>query len=111
VLGATGKNFAAGMSGGVAYIYDIDGKFEERCNRAMCKTVRLEDADEIKTLRGIIYRHLEATDSTRAKEILDDWSVTAGKFWKIEPAAPPASPKAPLAPNNVPPAPTDLGKA
>jgi glutamate synthase (NADPH/NADH) large chain/glutamate synthase (ferredoxin) len=112
VLGSTGKNFAAGMSGGVAYIYDADNHFEQRCNRAMVKVERLSVADEIKTLRGIVYRHLEATDSARAKEILDNWSTAEGKFWKVFPAAPPAAPTAPLAPQNVPPAPTDLpGKA
>jgi glutamate synthase domain-containing protein 3 len=108
VLGSTGKNFAAGMSGGVAYIYDADNTFEQRCNRAMVKVERLSVADEIKTLRGIVYRHLEATDSARAKEILDNWSTAEGKFWKVFPAAPPAAPTAPLAPQNVPPAPTDL---
>jgi glutamate synthase domain-containing protein 3 len=83
VLGVTGKNFAAGMSGGVAYIYDAGGTFQTRCNHAMVKLERLSAADEIKMLRGIIYRHLEATDSARAREILDDWSGAVGQFWKL----------------------------
>jgi glutamate synthase domain-containing protein 2/glutamate synthase domain-containing protein 1/glutamate synthase domain-containing protein 3 len=113
VLGVTGKNFAAGMSGGVAYIYDAGGTFQTRCNHAMVKLERLSAADEIKMLRGIIYRHLEATDSARAREILDDWSGAVGQFWKVAPAESPAPPQAALAPQNVPPGPTDLpdGKA
>jgi glutamate synthase domain-containing protein 2/glutamate synthase domain-containing protein 1/glutamate synthase domain-containing protein 3 len=110
VLGDTGKNFGAGMSGGLAYVLDEHGKFEQRCNRAMVNLHRLESPEEIKALRGLIYRHLELTESARAKEILDDWSRFEPLFWKIAPL-PPVAPSAPLAPNNVPPAPSDLPKA
>ena len=88
VLGATGKNFAAGMSGGLAYVYDPDKVFEQRCNRAMCGIERLSDAAEINDLKGVIYRHLELTDSTRAKEILGDWPKSEALFWKVAPLKP-----------------------
>jgi glutamate synthase domain-containing protein 3 len=88
VLGSTGKNFAAGMSGGVAYVYDAENLFEQRCNRAMCGIERLADAEEINTLKGLVYRHLELTDSARAKEILADWPKSEKLFWKIAPLKP-----------------------
>jgi glutamate synthase (NADPH/NADH) large chain/glutamate synthase (ferredoxin) len=104
VLGATGKNFAAGMSGGIAYVLDQFSTFELRCNRAMVTLHRLENPEETKNLRGLIYRHLELTDSARAREVLDDWAHFEPLFWKVAPL-PPVAPTAPLAPNNVPVAP------
>jgi glutamate synthase domain-containing protein 2/glutamate synthase domain-containing protein 1/glutamate synthase domain-containing protein 3 len=108
VLGMTGKNFAAGMSGGMAFVLDREGDFEQRCNRAMVNLSRLEAADEIKTLRGIINRHLEATESERAKEVLDNWTKYEPLFWKVAPIKP-VNPQAPppLAPQNVPAPPPD----
>jgi glutamate synthase domain-containing protein 2/glutamate synthase domain-containing protein 1/glutamate synthase domain-containing protein 3 len=88
VLGSTGKNFAAGMSGGIAYVYDQDNRFEQRCNRAMCGIERLSGADEINALKGVIYRHLELTDSARAQEILGDWARSETLFWKVVPLKP-----------------------
>jgi glutamate synthase domain-containing protein 2/glutamate synthase domain-containing protein 1/glutamate synthase domain-containing protein 3 len=88
VLGDTGKNFAAGMSGGLAYVLDEKGGFEQRCNRAMVNLLRLSNAEEIKALRGLIYKHLELTDSARAKEILGDWARFEPLFWKVEPLPP-----------------------
>ena len=88
VLGQTGKNFAAGMSGGLAYVLDLDGNFESLCNRAMVALHRLADADEINTLKGIVYKHLELTESARAKDILADWPKYQAIFWKIEPLKP-----------------------
>jgi glutamate synthase domain-containing protein 2/glutamate synthase domain-containing protein 3 len=112
VLGATGKNFAAGMSGGIAYVLDREGDFATRCNRAMINLVRLDSADEIKMLRGIVNRHLEASDSERAKEILGNWSKYEGLFWKVDPIKPvnPQNPPA-LAPQNVPAPPPDPAMA
>jgi glutamate synthase domain-containing protein 2/glutamate synthase domain-containing protein 1/glutamate synthase domain-containing protein 3 len=107
VLGVTGKNFAAGMSGGLAYVLDEDGTFEKRCNKAMVDLKRLAAPEEIKALRGVIYRHLELTESARAKAILNDWAKYEALFWKVTPLAP-VAPGAPLAPNNVPVAPSDL---
>ena len=88
VLGSTGKNFAAGMSGGIAYVYDKDNRFEQRCNRAMCTIERLSGVEEINALKGIIYQHLELTESARAKEILADWPVSEELFWKVAPLKP-----------------------
>jgi glutamate synthase (NADPH/NADH) large chain/glutamate synthase (ferredoxin) len=98
------------MSGGLAYVLDESGQFESRCNRAMVTLHRLEAPEEIKSLRGLIYRHLELTDSARAKEILDDWTKFEPLFWKVVPL-PPALPGTPLAPNNVPVAPTPADPA
>src|SRR5471030_2498256 len=72
VLGVTGKNFAAGMSGGVAYVLDQEGTFEQRCNKAMVSLQRLSDPAEVKGLKELIYKHLDLTESARAKEILAD---------------------------------------
>ena len=85
-LGETGINFAAGMSGGVAYIYDPMEQFPARCNPEMVslETVppRSEDAAE---LRGLIEKHAERTGSTVAAEVLDNWSTTLGQFVKVMP--------------------------
>ena len=99
VLGLTGKNFAAGMSGGLAYVLDREGNFEQRCNRAMVNLQRLSNADDISELKGLIYKHLELTESARAKEILGDWPRFEPLFWKVVPMAPATvAPSAPAAP-------------
>ena len=94
VLGSTGKNFGAGMSGGLAYVFDEEGAFEKRFNTAMVGIGRLTDDDEpIRadergnpiTLKDLIRRHLEETGSLRAKEILGDWARYAPFFWKVTP--------------------------
>ncbi len=84
ILGATGRNFAAGMSGGVAYVYDEKGDFATRCNKQM---VGLEkpDAKDAEEVRGIVQRHAELTGSERAKSLLKDWAASAGKFVKVMP--------------------------
>ncbi len=97
VLGATGKNFGAGMSGGLAYVLDEENTFEQRCNRAMITLQRLGGPEDIKTLRGLIYKHLELTDSARAKEILDDWTRFEPLFWKVVPMPPALSLGTPVA--------------
>jgi glutamate synthase (NADPH/NADH) large chain/glutamate synthase (ferredoxin) len=97
VLGVTGKNFAAGMSGGLAYVLDREGVFEQRCNRAMVTLQRLSDPEEVKALKGAIYKHLELTESARAKEILGDWARFEPLFWKVTPL-PPANLAAAAAP-------------
>jgi glutamate synthase (NADPH) large chain len=101
VLGKTGRNFAAGMSGGVAYVYDEDGCFAERCNTAMVsldKVLPLAEqdagidkaiwhkglADEV-ALKKLIEDHHKWTGSLRAREILDRWSQARGKFVKVFP--------------------------
>ncbi len=98
VLGLTGQNFAAGMSGGVAYVYDEDGLFAKRCNMGMVSLEKVEhqakianDAvhhldqpDEV-TLLALINKHAEYTGSARAKAILADWEHARGKFVKVMP--------------------------
>jgi glutamate synthase (NADPH/NADH) large chain len=104
VLGETGRNFAAGMSGGVAYVYDPEGDFEKRCNLTM---VNLEpvlstreqrdesawhsqsreserESDEA-ILKRLVQRHFKHTGSTRARNLLDDWAVGRSKFVKVFP--------------------------
>jgi glutamate synthase (NADPH/NADH) large chain/glutamate synthase (ferredoxin) len=103
VLGVTGKNFAAGMSGGIAYVLDQEGTFEhQRCNKAMVGLERLNDPFEAKSLKELIYKHLEFTESALAKEILGDWSRYEPLFWKVAPHPPvqalPPSSSAPLLP-------------
>jgi glutamate synthase (NADPH/NADH) large chain len=98
VLGLTGQNFAAGMSGGVAYVYDEDGLFAKRCNMGMVSLEKVEHAvnvaknavhhldqpDEV-TLLALINKHAEYTGSVRAKAILADWDNARGKFVKVMP--------------------------
>ena len=111
VLGMTGRNFAAGMSGGVAYVYDAEGTFESRCNMAQVALEPVEDeiaarkgsgvgdeleshgkvdvrhlglADEV-LLKGLIEKHAKYTGSLRARRILDDWSTCRGRFVKVMP--------------------------
>ena len=105
VLGVTGRNFAAGMSGGMAYVYDPDGSFAAKCNLAMVtlepvlssaeqtnkiapaiwhSLVRGEpgETDEA-ILKRLIERHFKYTGSTRARNLLDDWVNSRGKFVKV----------------------------
>ncbi|OEZ82200.1 ferredoxin-dependent glutamate synthase 1 [Janthinobacterium sp. HH104] len=105
VLGNTGRNFAAGMSGGIAYVYDPAGDFASKCNTAMVgldKVVSaaeqhvdrdawhtqhrdgVPEADEV-ILKRLIERHFKHTGSTRARVLLDDWAAARGKFVKVFP--------------------------
>jgi glutamate synthase (NADPH/NADH) large chain len=104
VLGETGRNFAAGMSGGVAYVYDPEGDFEKRCNLTMVSLERVvstkEQGDESAwhsqsreseresdeaILKRLVQRHFKHTGSTRARNLLDDWAVGRSKFVKVFP--------------------------
>jgi glutamate synthase (NADPH/NADH) large chain/glutamate synthase (ferredoxin) len=85
ILGATGKNFGAGMTGGTAYVFDADGIFKERYNKQLVGLHRLESEDDVKFLQATIYRHLELTDSQRAREILNGWREYSYMFWKVVP--------------------------
>src|SRR5512136_282669 len=73
VLGGTGRNFAAGMSGGIAYVLDEAGNFLKSCNHEMITAEKLADAGEIVELRDTIRQHLHFTGSTKAKMVLDKW--------------------------------------
>ena len=86
VLGACGRNFAAGMSGGVAYVFDETGDFtEERCNLDSVDLEPLLDAHDVQVVKTLIVRHLELTWSPRAKWLLDNWQEAAPRFIKVFP--------------------------
>jgi glutamate synthase domain-containing protein 3 len=84
VLGLTGVNFAAGMSGGIAYVYDKDGMFDSRCNLEMVDLDLPTLADE-RELRGLIERHAACTGSPLARRLLADWQWERGRFLKVFP--------------------------
>jgi glutamate synthase (NADPH/NADH) large chain len=84
VLGMTGRNFAAGMSGGISYVYDEDGKFGTRVNTELVDIVALEKEDVI-WLKTVISRHAALTNSARAQEILTDWKSSFAKIRKVLP--------------------------
>ncbi|KRB92727.1 glutamate synthase-related protein [Noviherbaspirillum sp. Root189] len=107
VLGHTGRNFAAGMSGGIAYVYDPDGDFAKKCNMSMvtldpvlstadqeakidrsiwhAATRGAEGQADEAILKGLIERHFKYTGSTRARNLLDDWANARSKFVKVFP--------------------------
>ena len=85
VLGSTGRNFAAGMSGGIAYVFDPENKFTQGlCNE---ETIEFEeiDAEEGKELKTLIERHVDYTNSNKASELLKDWERNLSKFVKVMP--------------------------
>ncbi len=85
VLGKTGRNFAAGMSGGVAYIWDKNKSFAAQCNMGMVELEPLDDEADINELKTLIENHLEFTRSANAKLALDNWSETVKQFVKVMP--------------------------
>ena len=85
VLGATGRNFAAGMSGGIAYILDRDGEFRRRCNMGMVELERVTEAEDIRELRGLIENHASYTGSVVATQLLEDWGRSLSLFVKVMP--------------------------
>jgi glutamate synthase (NADPH/NADH) large chain len=98
VLGATGRNFAAGMSGGIAYVFDEDGMFAQRCNLAMVSLEKvLPAADQLDDgtrhrnstdetlLKSLIEQHLATTGSEQAQRILADWGQCRSRFVKVFP--------------------------
>jgi glutamate synthase domain-containing protein 2/glutamate synthase domain-containing protein 1/glutamate synthase domain-containing protein 3 len=85
VLGATGKNFAAGMSGGIAYVLDEDDTFHLRCNQEMVRLFDVRDPAELEEVRAMIQKHAEYTRSDRAWKVLALWDETAPKFKKVYP--------------------------
>ncbi|MFT4854369.1 MAG: glutamate synthase (NADPH/NADH) large chain, partial [Bacteroidia bacterium] len=85
VLGRTGRNFGAGMSGGIAYILDSDGDFERRCNMETLELEAVNDTADILELRDLIERHFKYTNSAIAKRVLDSWESYLGQFVKVMP--------------------------
>ena len=85
VLGETGKNFAAGMSGGIAYVLDENGRFRSNCNSEMVDLEKVDDPEEIRWLRKFIERHRNYTGSERAKRLLEKWDDVLGQIVKVMP--------------------------
>ena len=85
VLGPTGRNFGAGMSGGLAFVYDADGLFDRCYNPEMVGIDRLELESEIDSLRKLVELHCQFTKSPWARSLLDDWSEAVSTFWKVKP--------------------------
>ncbi len=85
VLGETGRNFAAGMSAGVAYVLDIDNVFSGRCNLELVDIQRLGDEREIAALRTVIEWHVRKTHSKHAEDILNMWDQLYSSFWRVLP--------------------------
>ena len=85
VLGRTGRNFGAGMSGGVAYVLDEDGSFAGKCNMGMVELHTIDNAAEIKELHTLISRHHQYTESAVARRILANWDDHVAKFVKVMP--------------------------
>jgi len=86
ILGSCGRNFAAGMSGGVAYVFDEGGDFtEKRCNLDSVDLEPLLDRQDVQLVRDLVMRHMELTGSRRAKSILDTWHEAVARFIKVFP--------------------------
>jgi glutamate synthase (NADPH/NADH) large chain/glutamate synthase (ferredoxin) len=85
VLGRTGRNFAGGMSGGIAYVLNEDGKFEQRCNLGMVELEPVREAEDKALLKDFVQRHLDYTGSRKAKTVLDRWDGFLPKFVKVVP--------------------------
>jgi glutamate synthase (NADPH/NADH) large chain len=85
ILGPTGRNFAAGMSGGIAYIWDIDNVFAQNCNPGMVELEKLEHEHDIDELRCLVKLHLDHTGSTVAQKLLDNWKASLQQFVKVMP--------------------------
>jgi glutamate synthase (ferredoxin) len=85
VIGRTGRNFAAGMSGGIAYVLDLDGGFERRCNRQLVDLEPLAEADDLDFVRLMLRRHVRYTNSGRAVRLLAGWTEEYARFVKVIP--------------------------
>ena len=85
VLGETGRNFAAGMSGGIAYIWDHMNNFEANCNLEMVDLEKVESEESEAELKELIQLHALKTDSIRAKKILENWDEEKESFVKVMP--------------------------
>ena len=85
ILGLTGKNFGAGMSGGVAYVLDSDGKFQSRLNPEMVVALPVARGQDIEEVKGLIETHHQKTGSPHAKELLANWDQTLLRLLRVIP--------------------------
>jgi glutamate synthase domain-containing protein 3 len=85
ILGTTGRNFAAGMSGGIAYVYDPAEEFLVRCNLAMVELEKLTEKSDLELVRELLEQHRQYTGSTVADHVLKNWNDSVRKFHKVMP--------------------------
>ncbi|MFQ5449104.1 MAG: glutamate synthase large subunit [Nitrospinaceae bacterium] len=85
ILGETGRNFAAGMSGGIAYVLDREQQFRNHCNMGMVDLVPVEEEEDLKLLKSLIEEQYLHTHSSVARKVLDEWDTTFPKFVKVYP--------------------------
>jgi glutamate synthase (ferredoxin) len=85
ILGGTGRNFAAGMSGGVAYVLDLKGDFAKHVNMEMVGLEDMSDPDDVRIVQEIIGKHVQYTDSARGRWVLENWNDLVGKIVKVMP--------------------------
>ena len=85
ILGEVGDNFGAGMTGGMAYVYDPQGSFSSRVNPASLELVRIETAHWEADLKALVEAHATATESALAARLLNEWDVERHKFWHVVP--------------------------
>jgi glutamate synthase domain-containing protein 3 len=85
ILGPTGRNFAAGMSGGIAYIWDEHGDFNSKCNMGTVDLDPVDAEEDAVELRDLIEQHKEYTGSKQAEQILDAWPDVLNQFVKVMP--------------------------
>jgi glutamate synthase (NADPH/NADH) large chain/glutamate synthase (ferredoxin) len=90
ILGETGVNFGAGMSGGLAFVYDEKGGFEKKINPAMIGLERIAAGEESDSLRNLIALHARLTGSPHAEKLVENWDASLGQFWKVVPHPPTA---------------------
>jgi glutamate synthase (NADPH/NADH) large chain/glutamate synthase (ferredoxin) len=86
VLGSTGRNFAAGMSGGLAFVFDEDGALRSRVNPTMLDQLEELDDDDAADVRALVEEHLQRTGSPVAQRVLEDWDALRSRFVKVFPA-------------------------
>ncbi|CAH1105035.1 unnamed protein product [Psylliodes chrysocephalus] len=85
ILGLTGRNFAAGMSGGIAYVWDIDGKFSMKCNMEMVELCKLEDKEDVELVKSLLKEFQELTGSLVAETLLNEFDTRRREFVKVFP--------------------------
>jgi glutamate synthase domain-containing protein 3 len=89
ILGETGRNFGAGMTNGIAFVYDPPNLLERRHNPELIAMERIIETDDSQFLRQLVFFHMEKTGSMRARQILDTWSENLLHFWKVQPRSQP----------------------
>lgn len=85
IIGDVGKNFAAGMSAGIAYVLNDSDDFDRHCNMDMVELSLVESPQDIDELKEILWKHLRYTGSRKAKDLLDDWEHNVKRFLKVMP--------------------------